>query len=76
MLKEIAIRIFIYPFCVFLFYLSYKMTFESLNYSNIIYESKAFIYGPIGMILALVYPFTDILIALKKIFKKKNDNSK
>ena len=76
MIKEIAIRLFVYPFCIFLFALGYKMTFEPLHYENSIYESRAYFYGPMSMIFSFIYPITDILIFLKKQFKKKNDNLK
>lgn len=51
------------------------MTFESTNYHLEIYNLRATIHGPVGLLFSLLYPITDILIGLKKLFKK-NDNPK
>ncbi|TCK68539.1 hypothetical protein DFQ05_0047 [Winogradskyella wandonensis] len=73
--EEILLRLIVYPFCAFIFYLSWEMTFEPTHYPLEINNFKAKFYGPIGLIFSLIYPVTDILIGLKKLFKK-NDNLK
>lgn len=75
MLKEVLIRILIYPFCMFLFYWFWQMTFEDRYYPEELYNFRAKIYGPIGLIFSTIYPVTDILIGIKKLLKK-NDNPK
>ncbi|WP_386131428.1 hypothetical protein [Winogradskyella litorisediminis] len=71
MTKEILLRLIIYPFYALLFYGFWQMTFESANRAIDIYDTKAKLVGPIGLIFSLIYPVTDILIGLKKLFKKK-----
>lgn len=73
LIKEILLRLPIYPFCAFLFYLSWKMTFGPTFYPLEINNFKAKTCGPLGFVFSLVYPTTDILIGIKKL---KNDNPK
>ena len=71
-LKNILLRIIVYPFCVFLFILSYYMVFDNSYSPGSLYDSRAILYGVGGLFFAPVYPIVDIIILIKTLFKKKS----
>lgn len=70
MLKNFLIRLFAYPFCVFIFYLSYQMVFNTPDYSNSIYIGRAQLYGSLGLLFSFIYPISDISIIIRDYIKK------
>lgn len=72
MLKNFIIRLLAYPFCLFLFYFSLNMVFDTPNYSNSIYIGKAKFYGILGLLFSLIYPISDIVILTRDYIKKRN----
>lgn len=73
MLKNFLIRLLVYPFCVLIIVLGYKMSFGELHYSNSIYIQKARFFGVIGIGIALVYLISDIAYQIKKVLSKKKN---
>ena len=73
MVKNFIVRLLVYPFCAFMIFWGYKMSFETSNYTNSIYFSRAKLSGIGLMIVATVYLVTDIAYQIKKVYFKKND---
>nr|WP_321236597.1 hypothetical protein [uncultured Psychroserpens sp.] len=49
------------------------MSFDTPNYSNPIYISRAKLYGVFGIGIALIYLVSDIIYQVRKTFFKKKD---
>lgn len=73
MIKNFLIRLFAYPFCLFMIFWGCKMSFDTPNYPNPIYSSKAKIYGLPLIIMASIYLISDVTYQIKKTFFGKKD---
>jgi len=73
MLKNFIVRLLVYPFCVVILVVSYKMVFDSSINSDSFYSAKGKFYGVFGIGIALVYLVSDIIYQIKKAFFDKKD---
>ena len=70
MVKNFLVRLIAYPFCVFLIISCYAMVFETPNYSNPIYVTRAKFFGAIGVFVPITYLVSDIVYQIKSLRKK------
>jgi hypothetical protein len=73
MLFNFLVRLVAYPFCVVIIIFGYQMVFDTPQYSNPIYVSRAKFFGVIGIGMALVYLISDSAYQIKKTFFKPKD---
>ena len=73
MLVNFLVRLVAYPFCVGITIVGYHMVFDTPNYSNPIYVTRAKLFGVIGIGMALIYLISDIAYQIKKTFFKPKD---
>ncbi len=75
MIRNILTRLVLYPTCILLFILAFKMVFDPRYDKDSIYYGRSVFFGAAGMVMVLIYPVSDIAILIRD-YRKKKRNSK
>ena len=71
MIKNFFIRLFAYPFCLFIIYLGIGMITNFQSWGSGFVSGKQLIAGFEVIIIASIYIIVDILILIKEVRKSK-----